>query len=623
MQTRKRIVSLLLCALLLTAFVPCVHAAPKNPVVFVAGYTSSRMYLNRGTPEETRVWKQKIADKVVAAIKAELPLIALDAAGAAAGQFDPLFDKLEPYVNEIIEPLRMNDDGSSKYPVEVYPHSVADTRLDKLKEIGYYPDHDSLVMLGDAAGSKNVYCCTLDWRLGQIDNAAVLDRYIRDVLSETGAKKVDLMGVSFGGQVVGSYLALYGGDAVDRVTLQCPALDGSSIVPQLLSGEKFTVAWADAAQLYRAFSKDERDFVTIAELVSPSFLDQFLRAFIDRYFIDFFVNFGSVWDLVPQKDYPALRDKLLRDGKHDEIIRKSDRYHTEVSAKTAETLRALSDTGVRIAIVAGYGSALAVDNGNDSDCVIDVASTTGASSVAKGAMAPGRYLSPDGTLNASSAYLPERTWLVRGLLHSMGANEVKVAKLMTTLLLTDEIESVRSSPAYPQFLSSENPCQGVFCAFGGCAEGYFTKHSVTLRVVNLSEKDSITVDGISCKGADLRFGFARGVELKPGESLTASVSGVLPEKAYSAADVTVDYVVYQDKLSIGKNCVQSFRYADDEMLEEVQTDDATDEVIADTPAVRSGSTPLRAFFGRVLGWFVRVLTAMRRLMRLPLQAAAG
>ena len=136
MSIRKRIVSLLLCAVLLASFIPCVHAAPKTPVVFVAGYTSSRMYLNRGTPEETRVWKQKIADKVVAAVKAELPLIALDAAGAAVGRFDALFDKLEPYVEEIIEPLRMNDDGTSKYDVEVYPHSVEDTRLDKLKEIG-------------------------------------------------------------------------------------------------------------------------------------------------------------------------------------------------------------------------------------------------------------------------------------------------------------------------------------------------------------------------------------------------------------------------------------------------------------------------------------------------------
>ena len=475
-------------------------------------------------------------------------------------------------------------------------------------------------MLGAAAGSRNVYCCTLDWRLGQLDNAAVLDAYIQDVLSATGAEKVDLMGVSFGGQVAASYLALYGGDSVNRVTLQCPALDGSSIVPQLLSGEEFTIAWTDLAELLRAFQKNETDYASIAELVSPSFLNHFLRAFIDRFFMDFFVNFGSVWDLVPSADYPALRDKLLRDGTHDEMIRKSDLYHKEIAAKTAETLRTLSDKGVRIAIVAGYGSALAVDNGNDSDGVIDLVSMTGAASVS-GARAASRSLSPDGTVDASGAYLPDRTWFVRGLLHSMGANEEKVANLMTTLLLTDDLEDVRTSTDYPQFLASENACRGVYCAFAGCAEGFFTKHSVTLTVKNLSASDSIVVDGIVCRGADLRFGYARDVVLQPGESLTANVSGVLPDEALSAADVTVKYVVYKENYSIGRSRTQSFRYADDTLLDEVQTDDASTNAIGDTPAARSGMTPFRAFLGRFLSWIVTALIAARKTFRIPLFAA--
>ena len=629
MKTRvKRLLALLLCILLSAAALPAASAAAKRPVVFVAGYTSSRMVLDRGTPQEKRVWKQEIGEKIIDAVKAELPRIALDAAVAAVGAYDALFDRLEPYVNEIIEPLRMNDDGSSKYPVEVYPHSVADTRLDRLREIGYYPDHDSLRMLGSAAGEKNVYCCTLDWRLGQVDNAAVLDAYIRDVLRETGASAVDLSGVSYGGQVVASYLSLYGASQVGRVVMQCPAIDGSSIVPQLLSGEDFFLGWEDFARLYGTYAKDERDFAALAAAVSPSFLSRFLRAFIDRYFLDFFMNFGSVWDLVPARDYEALRDRLLRDGKHDAMIEKSDRYHYEISAHMRDTLRRIRREGTPVSIVAGYGNALAVDNGSNSDGVIDVASMTGADCAPLGKTLTGAdthslSVSPNGAIDTSDSYLPDSTWYVDGLLHSMGANEALTRDLMMTLLLTDDVPDVRASTDYPQFLTSRNACRGVACAFSGCAEGFCTRYSTALEIVNLSATDSITVTDVTCRDADLRFSLRRDVTLLPGERLTADVSGVVPETDRTALSVTVQYVTYRENYAVAHSRTQYFRYAGEPTLSAVLTQDVTDaDEIADTPAVRTGSIPTRAVAANVLYWIwtvlllpIRSLTAVRRTIR--------
>ena len=627
MRTLRKTLSLFLCVVLLAAFAPFVHAEPKEPVVFVAGYTSARLYMNRGTPEEQRVWKQDVAGKILDAVKSELPKLALEAAPAAAGIFDPLFDTLEPYVNEVLEPLRMNDDGSSKYAVEVWPHSVEDTRLDQLRKIGYYPDHDSLTALGKAAGEKNVYCCTLDWRLGQVDNAAVLDAYIRDVLRATGAARVDLMGVSYGGQVVGSYLSLYGGNAVRRVVMQCPALDGSSIVPLLLSGSRFTIAWNDLLELVRAYKKDETAYGALSSLVPNAFLCRFLRAFLDRFLMDFFRNFGSVWDLVPRADYPALRDKLLRDGSHDEIIRKSDLYHYTIAANLKETFRRLSREGVSIAIVAGYGWALAVDNGHTSDGVIDTASMTGALCAPLGETLPAvlfqnTSVSADGTVAASGAYLPDRTWFVSGLLHSMAVNEEKVCDLMMTLLLTDEIGDVRSTPEYPQFLVSRNACRGVVCAFSGCADGYCTKHSVRLTVTNLCATDSIIVDALACRGADLRFGYDRSAVLRPGESLTVTVSGKLPDDL-SAFCVDAQFVVCKDKYSLGRSRTQAFRFAPDAHEDGVLTEEASaSDVIADTPAVRQGMLPFKAIFGRLFTVFLNSLLAVSSLLHLQMPRRA-
>lgn len=621
-HTWQKCLAILLCAVLLTAFVPCVCAAESLPVVFVAGYTSSRLYLYPGTPEEKRVWKQPVGEKVKEAIQKEMPGVALDAVLAAAGRYDELFDALEPYADEIMEPLRMNDDGSSKYPVETYPHSVETTRLDQLQAIGYYPDHDSLVALGKAAGAKNVYCCTLDWRLGQVDNAAVLDAYIRDVLRVSGKDKVDLMGVSFGGQVVGSYLSLYGGSHVRRVVMQCPALDGSSIVPQLLSGAPLSIAWQDFAELYRAYQKEEADYALLAASVDPAVLSRFIRAFVDRFMVDFFVNFGSVWDLVPAKDYAALRDRLLRDGKHDEMIRKSDLYHNEISANMTETLRQLSAQGVQIAIVAGYGYALTVDNGANSDGVIDLASMTGAECASPGKTlggkrAVGRSVSPDGVIDVSGAYLPDRTWFVQGLLHSMGANEEKVNALMCTLLLTDTIRDVHSSPEFPQFMASENVCRGVYCAFSTCGEGYCTPYSTVLRITNLSEKTAITVDGIDVRGANLKCSFTRGVTLEPGESMDAAVTGKLPADE-AAFRVTVRYVQIKENYDIGKSRTQYFRFVsepDDEILTQ---DVAGADTIPDAPASLSGAVTFRVLLARVLAELYACAVAARNTFVSPL-----
>ena len=345
MKKLIKFLSVVLCFIMELAGIPEINPAVDYPVVFVAGYTSSQMFVNRGTENEVRVWKQDVAEKVLDAVKSEIPGVLAGAGLAFTGNNSLLFKTLDPYVNDLIEYLRLNDDGTSKYDVELYPHSVEDTRLDKLREIVFFPDYDSLNNLGKKAGDENVYCCTLDWRLGQVDNAEVLNNYINDLLEATGKSKVNLMGVSYGGQVVASYLTLYGGKSVNNVVLHCPALDGSTIVSELFKGD-VTVKWSDALDLYCSYDKVEQEYSVITDLISISFLDAFLMDFINCELLDFFLNFGSVWDLVPLSEYPALRDELLSDGTHSEIIRKSDIYHFEIAARRAETFEKLKKDGV-------------------------------------------------------------------------------------------------------------------------------------------------------------------------------------------------------------------------------------------------------------------------------------
>lgn len=608
MKGLKRIVAVVLCLLLTAVSVPVAFAQENYPVVFVAGYTSSQMFVNRGTENEVKVWKQDVAEKVIDAIKSEIPGVLAGAGLAVVGVNKPLFKTLQPYVNDLIEYMQLNADGTSKYPVELYPHSVEDTRLDKLREMKYYPDHDTLINLGEKVGDENVYCCTLDWRLGQVDNAAVLDEYINALLETTGAEKVNLMGVSFGGQVVASYLTLYGGSKVNNAVLHCPALDGSTIVSELLKGD-VTVAWSDALDLYCSYDKVEQEYSVITDLISISFLDGFLMDFINFELLDFFLNFGSVWDLVPVNEYAALRDNLLDPEENAEIIRKSDIYHFDIAAKRTETFEKLRGEGVDISIIAGYGCEPVVSCGTNSDGVIDLVSAAGAFCAAPGGTLSENYkqkvndghchISPAFSVDASVGYLPENTWFVENMYHGLGVNETKVNELIMTLLVTQEIENVHSSPEYPQFLTSANRCRGVYCSFDGCAEGFCTPCSTTLTVTNVSKKDTVYVNSIVCEGAELDFGYEICKKLAPGESMTAQVAGKLPEDM-SLLKIRVDFTDKKESVTVGRSRTQSFRCVDGGLLSEVLTADVDGQTtIQDVPAVRSGRLSFMAIIANI------------------------
>lgn len=622
----KKLISVILCVLL-TFSVASIAFAEEDvtPVIFVPGYTSSRMFINFGTESEKRIWKVDVADELIDALLKEIPALLLDSGKAVLGYYTSLFETLEPYANEITDYLRINDDGTSKYEVVVSPHSVETTRLDKLKEIGYYPDYDTLKLLGKYTDSKNIYCCTLDWRLGQIDNAAVLNDYVDDVLEATGADKVNLIGVSYGGQVAASYLSIYGGEKVDRAVLHCPALDGSSIVPQLFSDMDIKLAWTDALKLVQTFRAEEADFSEITDVIRPDFLNDFIKEFVVYYLFDLFCNFGSAWDLVPFSQYVKLRDKLINDGKHDEIMRKSDEYHFNVAAKLKEKLQALRDEGVKISIIAGYGYRLVTDNGMSSDSVIEVSSSTGATCADVGKTLPEGYvkcdcgepahchISSDGAIDAATGYLPENTWYVKDMFHGMGTNEKAVSDLMCALLFSDEIEDVHSDIRYPQFMTSDNAFQGAFCSFSSCAQGYATPYSTEMTVTNLSKESSMKIDGISAPGTGLKFSYPCDEEIAPGESITVKVFGKMPEADLTTFSVRIDFISIKENYRTAKSRTQDFRFSNGSLYEEILADgiEETSSVVADGDAGRTGRIDVLSFFARLLYNLRKIISRLR------------
>lgn len=620
MKFFRRVLSCILALVLVWCTLQLsVAAAQTYPVVFVTGYSSCRLYLDRGTENEERVWKPEVKDEALAAIKAEPLKFLLGASLGLSGKWDYLASTIGPYIDKMFEHMRMNDDGSSKYNVTVWPHAVKDTTFTAMSATHTVTDWDSMNAVAKAIGGNNVYCCTMDWRMSQVDCAASLDSYVDEVLALTGKNKVNLMGISFGGEVVSTYLSLYGGSKVNNVVLNVPAIGGTKTVTQLLSKQKLDVNYATLIGFYEAMEKSETDYTWVTRAIDAGFLDELIYKLIDGYLYDKMINFGSVWDLVPLEDYEYLKGKLLDPVKNAEIIRKSDILHYDVMAKLGETFARLRSEGVDISIVAGTGFDIVLGDPSNSDGVIDSAHATGARCAAYGSRLDNptaqvcgnkshRHISPALDIDASTAYLPENTWFVEGMLHGMSFSDPNAALLIVTLLTTEKISDVHSDDRYPQFMQGRCVSDGASFSFSGSDEGYITVYGGVMTVKNIFSDSSVSVTRVSCNGADLRFAFDANTVLAPGESAGITVYGRFPDDI-KACTVTVEYAQYTEKLPIIRRRTLLFTCAPASVESSVlraDVDEAQKITAGGEPTVYNRD--IKLFFARIADTLFRLMT---------------
>ena len=113
--------------------------------------------------------------------------------------------------------------------------------------------------------------------------------------------------------------------------------------------------------------------------------------------------------------------------------------------------------------------------------------------------------------------------------------------LYLKLLLTDELENVRSDPAYPQFELSHNPADDLHIQFNHSRSCYLTQEDTALIITNLSKKYGLRLRGITCYGTQLGFSFDQTKILEPGESMEIPMSGAIPNAERLYAPVIIDY----------------------------------------------------------------------------------
>lgn len=421
MKKLSKLLALTLAVIMAVSVMPMTLAAEADtcPVIFVPGINSSRLYTD--VDDTSTEMSFPGMDEIKPLIAKELvpALIAY----AADKDVDKLASVISEQCNILFEDYYLNPDGTAK------GNSGAILR---------YPSR---------VNKNSTLVFDWDWRSDPFEAAAKLNDFVKYTLEKADCDKVALASHSLGSVVIHTYISVYGDDKISGIVYDSPAIDGVNYLGEFLLGNFETDGEALICALtgmlggseYEGLIDSLMDVFTLAGI--PAELAVLLNSVIDDLaptifrdtLVPLFGHWPSIWSLVPDADFDAAVDYIfsehLTDSESMKLKEKVINYDKKVRNGRYDTLKSFDEMG-RIAVISryGYSTLPLVDRWTEiGDTVIDTKSTSlGATTAAFGSILDDTYLagkqdmyiSPDKTVDASTCLFPEKTWFIKGIMHS-------------------------------------------------------------------------------------------------------------------------------------------------------------------------------------------------------------
>ena len=556
-KIRNRLLAILLTGLLIfSGGVLAFAETPQevdyngNPIVVVGGYGGAQLKL---TENDKVVWYIN-TDDVISDLLQNLIRLLPDLALMKANHPEYLARTLRPYLEKYLGVFKTDENGDSVYDIQPTLEPTAESA--HATNIENEADMDLLTHLKGIVPLEQCYFLGFDLRCHAIDNANRLKALIDSVLAATGAEKVNLMGQSYGGQVIATYLSLYpqeAGEKVENAAMFVPAMGGAVLAYDVLTDQVALDERSLLEYIEVGFSW-ETDFHQLLN-TSPEFLvDDIVKAVMPQ-LLEIAGTWPSLWDFIPLELFDETITRL-DPVKNAKLIADTTYYHEHIMAKYHENLTLAQQAGTTITIIAGSGAQALSGSKINSDGIIPVSGATGATAAPFGKRWNDGYtprgttcsdpthnhISPSMELDLSTAYLPENTWVCDGLYHGMEEFDVfSRALFIRQAFSAHPLKSVHEDPAYPQFHAASNASTGAFARFDRSPEGYISGDDTALLVRNDSASKMLILD-ISSKNAGIDFCDVYRV-LAPGETAVFALSGALKKVARVRTDVTVTYTL--------------------------------------------------------------------------------
>lgn len=344
----------------------------------------------------------------------------------------------------------------------------------------------------DQVGEDNLYVFAFPLIGDPMASAEKLDEYIQMVKEQRGVDKVNIATISLGGTILTAYLELKKDEVnaqglhyedINRVINVVACLQGTDIMGDFylrnfdISDEFLYYEYLPMIMEENADSEALGHIINIALRIFPKkVFYAILTSAVDGLLDTLMLNCPQFWSMIPTDRFDAVMEKysyIATDPEYAELYAKLTAFQ-QAKLNLNDNLKVLDSQGVLVQSISGYGldyskydyNFFAIMNSSkttNSDGIIDIDSTSlGATYAPAGELLPDdyapattKYISPDGSIDASTCLFPDHCWFFQGQHHEVGRNDV-VIKLVGQLI-TGEIKSVADkSDAYPQYNGNRN-----------------------------------------------------------------------------------------------------------------------------------------------------------------------
>ncbi len=568
----KKFLSILLAVVIIFTTMSFFSFAKEEeivPVVVLQGYSGPTLVytdengepiIDSETGDVVKAWPvdfAKIGEQVISALPGMV-------AGKLIGE-DAIVEALVPIVKETLMPLVILEDGTSWQNLTYYPKGAAATQVSTLIEkdmTEYIPESVFVEEAVARVGAENVFGFTFDWRRSQVDYAKALDEYIQEVKEITGSDKVDLMGLSHGGQYGTTYLYYYGdkGD-VRNAILANPATGGTTFVSTIMMEEYVDLDLKNIMKFIEYSFDMEEDLEWIFDLLS---LDNIIGG-INRVLQEDRINYRlsqlpSLLDFVPMDRFEDVIDKTgLNPKDNGKLYYDTVKYHTDVHTGTnlADKFAQLQKQGTKIGYIVGCGYTALSSVGTNSDFLIDTYLCSGGAHCAPfGETFDSDYvqqglvcddpthchISPEFNIDASTGALPDNTWYAIGQGHGQYFNDPYTRQIVCNFLW-DDLETVFDDDRFPQFNYTQKHADNIYVHFNNTDVGYHSSADTELIIENLSQTSAIYIPCVKIIGADMEYVHEKYTVLQVGEKYIIDISDVSLESAEKPFTVEVTCLI--------------------------------------------------------------------------------
>lgn len=490
MKLSKKIISVILCVVMVfTMSAVAISANAKDdvtPVVFIPGIGQSQTYKYDDEGNEVASWNMLHVNSDFASFSivdwVKMLRLAAGLITTICAQRDVVSESAIKGALEVlfVDHLR-KDDGSFVNNVVTpnYPCPISGYNEDAR---GIFDRRIPCQALVDEIGEDNVYCYNYSIFSNTFENAKGLNDYIEEVvLPQTGSDKVILVPMSMGASVVNNYLNLYpDAGRVEKIISVVGAWQGSDVFADLMLADfdenAPDLVYTDAIQQIGVDAMTGSLINIAARILPKQEVDNLLYDIISAFVKTLIVPNTSLISLCPPDRYEEFADKYLSDESLAETRSQTDSY-AKAQSELKERLEYQQEKyGTELYFIAGYNLGFGGGSGDfgffkffetqdstNSDEVIEISSTApGTSYVPAGTSFsdeyiadPSHHVSPDGSIDTSTAYFEKTTWYFNKQFHELTNNNI--ALNLAYDIAMNKVKSIDDcKDTYPQFNNVRN-----------------------------------------------------------------------------------------------------------------------------------------------------------------------